>query len=327
MFNFRTPVSIPTSNFQLNHNDSILSLGSCFSDNIAKKFKDYKFNVLTNPFGVLYNPISISNSLNRIISGEQYTEDQIKSYNSINFSLDHYSSFNSIIKSEILNNINTSLKNSHKHWKKVSTLIITFGTSYVYELKSNNSIVANCHRLPASEFNRRLLSPNQIINEYSQLFSMIQNINPNVKVILTISPVRHLRDSAHENQISKAHLFTAVNEICKLNNSFYYFPSYEIMMDELRDYRFYADDMIHPSKIAENYIFDKFINSVFNSESISFINDYEPILKSKRHKIMTNNPEDIKKFQSSILKKISALNLNYPHINLKDDLNHFNQLH
>lgn len=300
-------------------------MGSCFSNNIANKLKEYKFNIITNPFGVLYNPLSISNALTRIISGEEYTIDQIQQHNNNYFSFHHHSSFNSSEPTTTLNNINTAIKKSHRHWNNLSTLIITFGTSFIYELKSNNEVVANCHKLPGSEFNRKLISPYVIVDKFSQIIEDIKNINSKLKIILTISPVRHLRDSAHENQISKSHLFTAVNEIINTNNSIYYFPSYEIMMDELRDYRFYADDMIHPSKIAERYIYQRFSERIIEDDSNQFIQDYESILKAKKHKIKSTNPEDISKFKKNILRKINHLKDKYSKINFTDDIKLFSE--
>lgn len=321
--NLTTEVYIEKPQFLIDHSDNILSLGSCFSDNIANRLKKLKFNILTNPFGVLYNPISISNALSRIISKKKYTIEDIQRHNKYYFSFHHHSSFNSLDESKFLNNINSALIESFNHWEKLSTLIITFGTSFVYELNSNKEIVANCHKLPASEFNRRLLSPKETVSVYSEMFSKIKNMNPDLKIILTISPVRHLRDNAHENQISKAHLFTAVNEIISSDNSIYYFPSYEIIMDELRDYRFYAEDMVHPSKVAEKYIFEKFSECIITKKSRQLIDDYKTILKAKEHKIMSTIPEEIGAFKKSMLKKVNSIKAKYNNIDFSEDLQYF----
>lgn len=319
----QTYVQIDSSPFSLNHNDVILSLGSCFSDSIAKKLKDFKFNIITNPFGVLYNPISISNSLRRIISGHIYDETDIEVAENIYFSFDHHSSFNSFSQQKILDDLNQSLSSSNKQWQNLSTLIITFGTSFVYELKDNKRIVSNCHKLPSSLFNRRLLTPDEIIKEYTNLLNNIYKINSQIKIIITISPIRHLRDSAHENQISKSHLFTSINEICKLNQNIYYFPSYEIMMDELRDYRFYKEDMVHPSKLAEEYILEKFKNKILDESTQRFIKRYDSIAKAKKHNLMTDNQNSIDKFKNSMTHKIEILQNEFPNIDLSTDLDFF----
>lgn len=323
---FRTVVKIPKPKFELNHEDAIMSLGSCFSDNIANKFSDFKFNILSNPFGVLYNPISISQSLNRIISGQNYSDDEIHSFNNTYFSYDYHSSFNSIDKTEILNNINVSIKRSHLFFQKLSTMIITFGTAYVYQLKENYNIVANCHKVPSNNFIRKLLTPEEIANEYQVLLDEIFKSKPSLNIIITISPVRHLRDSAHENQISKSHLFTALNMIKKRYNQVYYFPSFEIMMDELRDYRFYADDMIHPSKIAEEYIFESFINHLLDNGSKEFLKKYKTVFNAKQHRLMTKDKDAITVFKKSMLEKIRTLQSNFSNITLDDDINYFNSL-
>lgn len=321
--NLQTKVSISKPPFKLDHNDKIISLGSCFSDDLANKLLDFKFNILTNPFGVLYNPFSISTVLKKIISGDLYTRENIIKYDNQYFSFDHHSSFNSNNKKILLKNINNNLSQTHKHWNKTTSLFITFGTAFVYRLKEDNSVVSNCHKMPSDLFTRSLLSPDEIVNEYRQLLNSIIIKNPKIKIIFTISPIRHLRDSAYENTVSKSHLFCALHKILNIYESTYYFPSYEIMIDELRDYRFYADDMTHPSTIAQTYIFNKFKNFVISDKITDFFKNYEAIIKARHHKLMTNDPTSIKKFNDSMIKKINLISNNYPLLDFSSDLSFF----
>lgn len=323
---FRTKIKIPTATFTINHNDQILSLGSCFSNTVAKRLKDNQFKIHINPFGVLYNPISIANSLNRIISGSQYIDEDLNKNDGLYLSFDHHSSFNSTNKNDILDNINKSLMLSKQHFEKTTLLLITFGTAFAYELKKNKKIVSNCHKLRSSEFSRILLQPEIIVETYNKLIDTFKETNPKLKLIVTISPIRHLRDSAYENQVSKSHLFTAVNKIISQNKNVQYFPSYEIMMDELRDYRFYAEDMVHPSKIAEDYIFNKFIENFTDKDSRNFIDRYSSIKKAKSHTLMTDDKNSIYKFRESMLKKVNALQKIFPDIDLSKDINFFKSI-
>lgn len=321
--NLQTKVSITEPPFKLDHSDKIISLGSCFSDNLANKLSDFKFNIFANPFGVLYNPFSISNALKKIISGTPYNNDVICKNNNQYYSFNHHSTFNNSNKELLLENINNCLAHAHDHYNQTTCLFITFGTAFVYRLKYNNSVVSNCHKLPSDLFIRDLLSPDEIVNEYQQLIDDILLKNPNMKFIFTISPVRHLRNSAYENSVSKSHLFCALHKILNSNKSTYYFPSYEIMIDELRDYRFYADDMTHPSTIAQTYIFNKFKSYVISDNITDFFKNYEAIIKARQHKLMTNNPKSIEKFNASIIKKINMISNKYPFLDFSSDLTFF----
>ena len=244
-------------------------MGSCFSENIGQKMIDLKYRVDMNPFGILYNPESIANSLKFLLDQQPFTEYDLFQDQGLWNSFYHHSRFSDVDKDVVLNNINRRLTESHEFLKKADLLVITFGTAWAYELVNTGQVVSNCHKVAASFFNRVRLTRHEISVAYRHLLEELWSFNPNLKVIFTISPIRHWKDGAVENQVSKSTLILAVDH---LKNDFAdrglsYFPSYELMMDELRDYRFYAEDMIHPSETATDYIWDRFTSIFLNEKS------------------------------------------------------------
>ena len=269
--NFTTPISIKPNKTSVD-NSRIVMLGSCFAENIGKKLIDCGFNVVMNPMGILYNPISIFSTLSRIIEEREFTENELFQHNGLWTSFMHHGSFSHSDKSEALRLMNEKLHEGHKQLKNATHLIITFGSAEVYE--HNGLVVSNCHKLPSREFTHRLLSIDEIITSSISLSSL----NPQLSTIFTISPVRYLGNGAHHGQINKATLLLATEQLCQTTGA-KYFPSYEIMMDELRDYRYYAADMIHPSEIAVEYIFERFTATYLTEEAIRIA---EEVLKIKK---------------------------------------------
>lgn len=259
--NYRTEIKVSGKKNRVRLDDSMLLMGSCFSTNIGNRLQDSGYDCMINPFGVLYNPASIILALEEIIQKKVYTEDDLFFENGKWHSFMHHSSFSNKDKNECLNGINQSIKEAHEKLKSVSFLGITFGTAWVYELIEKQQIVGNCHRVPANKFERFRLSPGDIVNEFQQLIARIIAFNPNINILFTVSPIRHLKDGFNGNQISKSTLLLAVEHICYGFKEASYFPAYEIMMDDLRDYRFYEEDMVHPSKLAIDYIWQKFEES------------------------------------------------------------------
>lgn len=312
MFNFRTEIDIKKYDFSISHNDNILTIGSCFADNMGEYLEKFKFNIIKNPFGVLYNPASVFNTLNLAVTNKQFTdEDLIKDQDEYHSFYHHsdFSSHNAQIVLENINNINNKLFNL---LPKLSVVIITYGTSIVYEYKENLSIVSNCHKIPSTKFNKHMLSLNSI-NEYIEnTIRLFKSFNKDVKIVFTVSPVRHWKDGAVDNNLSKSRLVVAINE--NLGDNVYYFPSYEIVMDDLRDYRFYKRDLIHPNDLAVEYIWDKFSSAFFNDYTEKIIKEIEYIINGLNHKPRNPNSDKHKQFIESITNKINELNQKYTNI-------------
>ena len=263
-FKFRTEVAVNRENTNLDYNSTILMLGSCFTTEIGAILNDYRFNVMANPFGTLYNPASILNSLKRFSSCTMFVEKDVIHTNPTNASAEkkyasfcHHSSFARLSAEEFLINANNHLAQAHSWLERTDIIIITLGTAWVFIENATGQIVSNCHKRLAKEFTRKLLS----VEETHTILSTIADLFPDKKIIFTVSPIRHFKDGAHGNQISKSTLLMGVEKTVQGHKWCSYFPSYEIMMDELRDYRFYAEDMVHPSPLAVKYIFEKFKNS------------------------------------------------------------------
>jgi hypothetical protein len=304
--NFTTPVNIKP-NKTIDHNSRIVMLGSCFAENIGKKLIDCGFNVVMNPMGILYNPISIFSTLSRIIEGREFTENELFQHNGLWASFMHHGSFSHSDKSEALRLMNEKLHQGHKQLKNATHLIITFGSAEVYE--HNGLVVSNCHKLPSREFTHRLLSIDEIITSSISLSSL----NPQLSTIFTISPVRYLGNGAHHGQINKATLLLATEQLCQTTGA-KYFPSYEIMMDELRDYRYYAADMIHPSEIAVEYIFERFTATYLTEEAIRTAEEVLKIKKSLSHRPLHPDSDEYIKFKKKLSQQIDAIVQKYPDI-------------
>lgn len=281
---FRTTVPVSKAGKGITYNSKLLFTGSCFSDYIADKFINYKYSTDANPFGTVYNPLSIKKGLLRLIEGNNYQEVELFQQDDIWYSFDHHGRFSGTEKENVLEGINQQLHFSSASLKEADFLFITFGTSIIYQLKSTGQVVSNCHKVPAGEFVRRKISVEEIIKEYSTLIETLFKYNPNISVVFTVSPVRHWKDGAHQNQLSKSVLLLAIDQLCNSHPQTFYFPSYEIMMDDLRDYRFYTEDMLHPDKVAINYIWQRLKESFMNSDTIRLMDEVEKIIQACNHK-------------------------------------------
>jgi hypothetical protein len=310
--NFRTPISIPKNLKPIDYNSKIVSLGSCFAVNMAEKFEYYKFQNSVNPFGIIFNPVSIEKLIYRIVNQVFFTEKDIFFHNERWHCFEVHSDLSNPNKEEFLENLNTILKLSLIQLFQASHLIITFGTSWVYRNFESNAIVANCHKLPQNQFQKEILSVETIGNSIKNTIDLIQKINPNCNFIFTVSPVRHLKDGFVENQRSKSHLITAIHDGVKSQfPAVNYFPSYEIMMDELRDYRFYAEDMLHPSTVAIDYIWSKFKESTIAESDFPVMEQVDSIQKSLSHKPFNPNSESHLRFESKLKEKMTNLQFQY----------------
>ncbi len=279
---FRTEISCPLAN-PIDLKDSILTTGSCFADQFGLLLKNNKFDVLVNPFGTNYNPISIHKSLIESVSpnlDERLFVDHLGLWHHF----DYHSQWSSLQKEDLRNSIQQIQKQVNQYLKKVDVLMITYGTAWVYYHKSHNSIVSNCHKIKGSEFEKRLLTVEEITHSFEQLYKTIKGIRPDIRLILTVSPVRHVKDSLVLNSVSKATLRLACHILSNQYDQIDYFPSYEIMMDDLRDYRFYDRDKIHPTEEALDYISHKFSDQYFKPEVKSFIERWNSIRQAMEHR-------------------------------------------
>ena len=264
---FRTEIHPEPANFSIGHEGEILLLGSCFSEHMTHNLRRNLFRVVENPFGTSYNPVSLAGQIRRIVSGKLYAADELNQHDGLYFSFDHHTFFSHLDTENCLNHINTSLQNAHESLPRTKLLTLTLGTAHAWKLKSSGQIVNNCHRLPGSDFDRVLLSPESIVKELEPALLGLQSQHPKIRVILTVSPVRHLRDGAILNQRSKAALILAAHQLAEALPRTYYFPAYELMMDDLRDYRFYTEDLLHPNPQAVEYIWQQFCKAVISKES------------------------------------------------------------
>ncbi len=323
----QTPVIFPKANFDITHRSTILLFGSCFSENIGLKLLEDKFSVNVNPFGVLYNPSSISNAINRLIDRQDFTKENFVSHNNSYHSFMHHGSFSSTTLNDALCNVNKEFRLASTQLEVADFLLITFGTSYVFRWKETGEIVGNCHKIPANQFVRERLTIDQIIFAWSKLIERLLAFNPNLKILFTVSPIRHFKDGAHENQLSKSILHLSIDNLMQLfpSNTFY-FPAYEIMMDELRDYRFYTDDMLHPSQLTQNYIWKRFGEFCFSEETQGVINDWQPIQQSLSHRPYDIKSEAYKTFLHRTNEHIEAFEQKHPFISCQSEKDHLARL-
>lgn len=324
---FTTPTELPKDFVDISHKSKLLLAGSCFAENIGKKMAERKFDIDINPFGILYNPLSISKMLETVVAGESYTASSplIFGHNGKWHSIMHHGCFSRDTKEELLSCINSRLESAHKRILECDTLILTYGTAYVYTRNSDGNIAGNCHKLPGNMFTRRLATVDEIADSTINAISNIHAANPKVKIIFTVSPIRHLRDGAHDNQKSKATLLLAIDEIVKrLNGNAFYFPAYEIMLDELRDYRFYAEDMIHPSPIAIDYIWECWERCCFNESTRKLNEEIEEINRSLAHRPFSPQADAYKKFLLNTIEKITALNRRHPYLDFDNEIRQCN---
>ncbi len=302
---FRTKVTIPFSNAPISHKDRILMMGSCFAENMAAPLLKSGFQIDVNPFGVIYNPFSLASGIRDLIMCKKYTISDLFEHQGLYHSFSHHSRFSDVSEETCLENINSRIQYSSDFLEKTTIFIITFGTAYTYTLLSNGKIVTNCHKLPDNCFRRERLSVEDIVAQWDQLIQAIRGKNPKVKLIFTVSPIRHWKDGAHENQLSKAILLLSIEELIRQNEGCYYFPAYELVLDELRDYRFYTEDMLHPAPVAIDYIWECFSETFFNEHTKQLISEWQNIQQALDHKPFNPNSQEYQDFLSKTKKRLN----------------------
>ncbi|HFS67247.1 MAG TPA: GSCFA domain-containing protein [Flavobacteriia bacterium] len=286
--NFRTEINIPKNKNLIDYNSKIVLLGSCFSDSIGKKFHYFKFNTTINPFGVIFNPVSLEKLILRCLNNQKFSKQDFILYNEKWQSLDLHSQLAQTDLDSAILIANQQLRQTKKQLLEASHIYITLGTSWVYRYLKKDEIVANCHKIPQTKFKKELLSVTTVKNSLQTIIKNIKKSNEYAVITLTVSPVRHVKDGFTENNLSKSHLISAVHSVTN-NKDILYFPSYEIVMDDLRDYRFYKSDMLHPNQIAIDYIWRKLQNSSIKESVYTTMKKVASIQKRLQHKPFNPN--------------------------------------
>ncbi len=334
----QTEIPLNPEENQIDYSSKILLLGSCFSENIGAKFDYFKFQNLQNPFGVIFNPVSIEKLIVRAIDDVSFSEEDIFQHNDVWKCFDVHSELSALDKNEFLENLNSALQNLRKALFSATHIIFTFGTSWVYRTVdasaqlsdrasaplSTGEIVANCHKLPKQHFQKELLSIEEISKSLKTIFDKISTINLAATIINTVSPVRHIKDGFAENSLSKAHLISAIHHFLNLksapdsfrdvNRKSFYFPAFEIMMDELRDYRFYAEDLLHPNKTAIELIWQKFLRVWIASETETLQKEITAVQSGLNHRPFNPNSAEHLQFSKKLQLKIREIQKRFPHI-------------
>lgn len=306
--NFQTKITIKKEiRNSISHQSNTLLLGSCFTENISKKLEYFKFQNSINPFGILFHPKAIETLITNAINEKKYTEEDVFFHNERWYCYEAHSKLSNTSKENLITELNSLIALTHKQLHESTHLIITLGTSWVYRHIASDTIVANCHKIPQKKFLKELISIDEITASLESITSLIKDINPKIEIIFTVSPVRHLKDGFTENSLSKAHLISAINAVVEPRNHTHYFPSFEIMMDDLRDYRFYNSDMIHPNETAINYIWNQFRNTWITENSIELMSKIDTIQKGLSHKPFNENSDQHQKFIKDLQLKINKL--------------------
>ena len=301
---------------KINPDDKLFFAGSCFSENIASLFEKYKIDIVSNTHGILYNPHSIAGSIFDCIEKKTYTEQDLfyanESWNSFN----HHSRFSNSDKEKCLEEINQQIAAAHEQLKTCRHIFITFGSAFVYKHIESKKLVGNCHKVAQKQFEKLLLNKEEIVGQYNKLLQRLKEIKPDTTIIFTVSPVRYVRDGVSENNLSKAVLLQAVHELVAAHEYCFYFPSYEIVNDELRDYRFFEADMVHPNQLAIDYVWERLSEVCFSSGTKEMMSELDLILNAASHKPFNESSEAHKKFKEAYFKKCDELKTKFPHLDL-----------
>lgn len=319
----RTTFNIDPSPYKITYNDKVMFIGSCFASSIGSRMEMGRMPVLINPAGAVFNPVSVCNTLDTITTGRKLNQNDLFYHDGAWLSLLHYTDFSGEDPIKVLEKINLNSAEALNFLKSAKFLFVTLGTARVYRLKKTGQIVSNCHKIPSDQFEPELLTVDNVIKLWEQQLDRLNTLFPDLKVIFTISPVRHWKDGAHGNQVSKSVLFLAVEELLKHSVSPHYFPAYELVMDDLRDYRFYNDDMLHPSPLAINYIWDAFSGCYMEKTTLNTWNEVVKITKACNHRLHTDSRIKTESFASLMLSRISEIEARVPLVNLSSEKSYF----
>lgn len=312
--NFRTDIQLKKEENQIDYASKLLLIGSCFSENISKKLAYFKFDVASNPFGILFNPKAIETIIENSLREKVYTEKDVFLLNERWHCFDVHSDLSAVDKKVLIFNLNNAIKSTNQRIHESTHIIITLGTSWTYRFTETNAIVGNCHKVPQKKFLKELLSVDEISASLKNISNLISKVNTKATIVFTVSPVRHLKDGFVENSLSKAHLITAIHQVKAKKNQLSYFPSFEIMMDDLRDYRFYNSDMIHPNETAVDYIWEQFQQVWLNEKTATIMKEVDSIQKGLGHKPFNSASEQHQQFLKTLQEKINFLQNKFPAI-------------
>ena len=319
----RTTFNIEPSSAKITYNDKVMFIGSCFASSIGSRMEMGRMPVLINPAGAVFNPVSVCNTLDTITTGRKLNQNDLFYHDGAWLSLLHYTDFSGEDPIKVLEKINLNSEEALNFLRSAKFLFVTLGTARVYRLKKTGQIVSNCHKIPSDQFEPELLTVDNVIKLWEQQLDRLNTLFPDLKVIFTISPVRHWKDGAHGNQVSKSVLFLAVEELLKHSVSPHYFPAYELVMDDLRDYRFYNDDMLHPSPLAINYIWDAFSGCYMEKTTLNTWNEVVKITKACNHRLHTDSRIKTESFASRMLSRILEIEARVPLVNLSSEKSYF----
>jgi len=311
---FRTPIESLKYPFQIGYSDGLVLIGSCFVEHIGTQLTRLGFNTAVNPFGIVFNPKSIFTTLNHILESKQYRESDLIFNNHLWCSLNHHGRFSSINASETLDLIQQEINTAHQKLKTAQFLWLTLGTAYTYKYLETNQYVANCHKLPSRCFEKTLLSTSEIVSDFESVLTSLKSFNPDIKIIFSISPVRHIADGLVGNARSKSILLTAVHQIIENHTDCFYFPSYEMLIDDLRDYRFYTSDLCHINETGVAYVWNYFKDAFFSQDTLLLQAQVEQFLKDLNHRSIYGNTPENKRFKEKLEKKKEELLRILPHL-------------
>lgn len=310
MDQFRTTFPIAPTSFQIDLQTPVLSMGSCFAHTMGQRLQQNKFQVLNNPFGVIFNPLSVFKLLDAAITKtchDLLQDDNLVENNGVWYHYDAHSDIWAGNLPELKEKVRSKIEETHQFLQATQVLILTLGTAYAYFRKDNDALVANCHKVPQKFFEKRLLTTQETIGGFAKFYKQLQRTYPNIKVIVTVSPVRHIKDTLPFNQVSKATLRLACHYITEQFPTVTYFPSYELLLDDLRDYRFFAKDMIHPTQVAEDYIWDKFTQTFMSETTLSFLKKWQKIHQSLNHRAFHPSSDTHQQFLKKLLNKLKEI--------------------
>ena len=316
---FRTIVKCAVSSKKIDYDSQLMMLGSCFTEYLGAQLKRLKFNVVINPFGIVFHPAPIANNLERMISGKLYTCDELQLHNELWHSFDHHGRFSHPDPLVCLKRINDELQQAREQLARSELLFVTFGTAWAYILKATGQVASNCHKFPSSDFDRVRSDINEICSIWTNAIAKLRQLNPAVRVVFSVSPIRHLRDGAHENSLSKSILLLAVERLNREVENTDYFPAYEIVLDDLRDYRFFDQDMAHPNAVAVNYIWQRFCETFINDCERQKMKKVENIVKAAEHKPIHKSSEH-RKFTEDCIIKIEELKRQMPFLDFSFEI-------
>lgn len=324
---FQIPIHIPRLDPTIGYEDKILLMGSCFTEHIGRFLEEDKFNILQNPYGIVFDPETLSRSVIDLIDENYMDESELFQQDGVWHHWKFHSRYSGLDKESVLKGMNESIKKGHGFLKESSWLILTLGTSYVYRLMNDNQVVANCHKVPAKSFTRQLNTIESSIQAFDIMLYRLHRFNPNIKVMFTVSPVRHIKDGIVENNRSKARLLEVVHHLVDKFDRLHYFPAYEIMTDVLRDYRFYDIDLVHPNYAGTSYVLELFKQSSMSAETINLSETMHKIFLAKKHKPFNPESEQHQNFLKKNYLQCLELSKLYPYLNFEEELKYFKTMH